>query len=227
MFEKIVEFFSTNNGMQVLGFIVTIFVAYFTARYTAANTKKSITTQIFKENGAEAQKKVLNFWSTLNFNNFNIQDAYDKSINQSDKKSSMDSQQILLEVLKDSYVYCSPATIRAIRYYMQSVYRRNKNENKMKDNKKNNDETKFSKTIGFCRNYVLISRILSRMKYDFTGEKVDELDIIKIRITDLNLSVRIICRLMLWYYFIKERFIKLLGIIIVLILISILILKFL
>ena len=64
--------------------------------------------------------------------------------------------------------------------------------------------------------FVLIARIISRMKYDFTGEKVDELDIIKIKITDFNLFTRAVCRIMLWYYNLKDILIKLIVIILLL-----------
>lgn len=48
------------------------------------------------------------------------------------------------------------------------------------------------------------------MKYDFTGEKVDELDLIKIKIKDFNIVMRALCRIILWYYNIKEIFFKIL-----------------
>ena len=64
------------------------------------------------------------------------------------------------------------------------------------------------------------------MKYDFTGEKVDELDLIKIKITDLNLLTKFLCRIILWYYNIKELFVKILLTLIILFIIFVIYSKY-
>ena len=64
------------------------------------------------------------------------------------------------------------------------------------------------------------------MKYDFTGEKVDELDLIKIKITDLNLLTKFLCRIILWYYNIKELFVKILLTLIILFIILVIYSKY-
>lgn len=221
MFDEIKEFMLTDNGIKILGFIVTIVVAYITAKLTSKNTKKSLTTQHFKEKGVNIQEKVLKFWCGLVMGNFNILNAYKEAIGCKDKKLIKDDTDILTEIQKESYIYSSPKTIKAIKEYMQYLYK-NKTDNIESEeettNKSKESILDYTKSkIKFSRMFVLIARIISRMKYDFTGEKVDELDIIKIKITDFNLFTRVICRIMLWYYNLKDILIKLIVIILLLI----------
>ncbi len=220
MFDEIKEFMLTDNGIKILGFVVTIVVAYVTAKLTSRNTKKSLTTQYFKEKEVNVQEKVLKFWCGLVMGNFNILNAYKEAIDSKDKKINKNDTDILTEIQKESYIYSSPKTIKAIKEYMQYLYRNKtdnieiEEENPIKSKESILDYIKSK--IKFSRMFVLIARIISRMKYDFTGEKVDELDIIKIKITDFNLFTRAVCRIMLWYYNLKDILIKLIVIILLL-----------
>lgn len=223
------DFMLSDNGMELLGFIVTIGVAYTTAKLTSKNTKKSFTTQYFKEKGITVQEKVLKFWTALILNNFNIKKTYYEVNDVENKKNDADDVDdvgILLEMQKDSYIYCSPKTIKALSDYQQYLYK-NKDDDKIKENdikEKNKDKAEKSKfeiikrRIKFYRMFILITRIISGMKYDFTDEKVDELDIIKLKITDFDLLSRILCKIMVWYYNFKNLLIKL-GITLILLLI--------
>ena len=65
------DFILSENGMKIMGFIVTIIVAYITAKFTSKNTKKSLTTQYFKDKGVDLQEKILRFWVDLFMNGFN------------------------------------------------------------------------------------------------------------------------------------------------------------
>lgn len=200
--KEIIKFLSTDSGIQIIGFLVTIFVAYITARYASKNSKKSLVTQYFKEKGVVVQENVLRFWCTLFLNSFNIQKAYRKTFDKEGKNKNKTDSEILLDVLEDSYIYCSAKTIKAIMYYNQYTYKHASNK------KENNGSTTSISKLQFCNNFILIGRIISRMKYDFTGEKVDEMDILKIKINDLTISNRILLRLTIWYYLIRENFFK-------------------
>lgn len=210
MLESIIKLLIPDNGMKLLSFISTIVIAYITAKFAARNTKKNLTTQYFKEKGVNVQEQVLRFWCTLVMNNFDISSSYVKTNNiKNNKISNKSDTDILIEMQENSYIYCSPKTIKAIKDYMQHVY---KSKNKILNNEDMSKTEKLSlykrviKKINFCRMFILITRIVSRMKHDFTGEKVDELDIIKIKINDLNILTKILLRLTLCYYNLKENF---------------------
>ena len=72
----------------------------------------------------------------------------------------------------------------------------------------------------------LPARIMSCMKNDFTGEKVDALEILKIKITDWDLKRELIARLWLLYYYFKERyFIFIILILLILLIIVVLVIS--
>ena len=231
MIDKIKDFLMTENGIEVQKLVVTVGIAYITAKITAKNTRKNLTTQYFKEKGTEIQEKVLRFWCGLFMNNFKIVDSYREAFK--DKKINNDTD-ILINIQKESYVYCSSKTIKAIREYQQYLYKskdiNNEEVGNSKDSQNETSEKKkagyIKKKIKFANQFILITRIISRMKYDFTGEKVDELDLIKIKITDLNLLTKFLCRIILWYYNIKELFVKILLTLIILFIIFVIYSKY-
>ncbi len=229
---KIIDFFSNDNFIKIVGFIFTILTSFIVAKVTSNNTKKSLTTQYFKEKGVNIQEKVLNFWSGLFMNGFQIKQAYEDVNNNSnnkskDKKNQLSDIDIIKEIHRDSYAYCSSKTIRAISDYQQYSYRNNNNSNSKNVN--DTKETKiikiFMKKLNAFRMFILISRIIKRMKYDFTGENVDELDIIKIKINDFGFLSQILARLVLYYYNIKEIISKLIFKLILIIIIILIIKK--
>ena len=209
MIEQIKNFFITENGIEILKLVVTVGIAYTTAKYTAKNSRKNLTTQYFKEKGTEIQEKVLKFWCGLFMNGFKIKDSYQEAFDIEAENSS--DTDILIKIQKESYVYCSSKTIKSIRAYQQYIYTNNNiGIEESKDLKNKNFKKNLHKQLIFLNQFVLITRIISRMKYDFTGEKVDELDLIKIKITDFNLFRRLLCRIILWYYNIKELLVRIL-----------------
>lgn len=201
MINTIINFIKTN-AIEIIKISGTVVVAYLTAKIAARNNKKQITTQFFKEKGIDTQEKILRFWCILFMNDFRINESYIKAFKDLEKKND---SQILLIVYENSYIYCSSKTIKALKEYQQCVYKNAAKNNKIINNSKNEKSIKFK--IIFAQQFVLISRIIAKMKYDFTGEKVDELDLIKIKIRDLDFTTKIISRLMLWYYNIKSFFI--------------------
>ena len=58
------------------------------------------------------------------------------------------------------------------------------------------------------KSLILPARIMSCMKNDFTGERVNALEILKIKITDWNLKREIIARFWLLVYYIRERYLS-------------------
>lgn len=210
MIDKIKNFILTENGIEILKLVVTISIAYITAKLTAKNSKKNLTTQYFKEKGIEIQEKVLRFWCGLFMNSFKIADSYREAFNTKEEISDTD---ILIKIQKESYVYCSSKTIKAIKEYQQYLYKSKEIKNEVLPNLENKKSLikRIKSKIVFSNQFVLITRIISRMKYDFTGEKVDELDLIKIKIKDFNIFMRILCRIILWYYNIKELFGRILS----------------
>jgi len=213
------DFVFSENGMKIIGFIVTIIVAYITAKLTSKNTKKSLTTQYFKEKGVDIQERVLHFWVNLFMNSFNISRSY-KQAYKIEKELKVSDLDALLIVQEDSYSYCSSKTISAIKDYMQFNYKANRN----KKEPKNRIYKLLKNKINTFSMLILISRIINRMKYDFTGENVDELDIIKIKINDLNFYSISLSRMILWYYNLKEYFFKIFCFLILLVLIILLVL---
>lgn len=209
MIEKIKNFLITENGIEILKLVVTIGIAYITAKNTAKNSRRNLITQYFKEKGTEIQEKVLKFWCGLFMNGFKIKDSYQEAFDIEVENNS--DTDILIKIQKESYVYCSSKTIKSIRVYQQYIYTSNNiYTEESKDLKNKNLKEKLHKQIIFLNQFVLITRIISRMKYDFTGEKVDELDLIKMKITDFNLFRRLLCRIILWYYNIKELSVRIL-----------------
>ena len=224
MIERIKNFLITENGIEILKLVVTIGIAYITAKYTAKNSRKNLTTQYFKEKGTEIQEKVLKFWCGLFMNGFKIKNSYQEAFDI--KKENISDTDILIKIQKESYVYCSSKTIKAIRAYQQYLYKSNDIETEVAKNFKNKNflgrlYKKIKTKLILSSQFILITRIISRMKYDFTGEKVDELDLIKIKIKDFNLFMRFLCRIILWYYNIKELIIKILLSLIIIIVIFI------
>ncbi len=150
--------------------------------------------------------------------NFKIADSYREAFNTNE---NLNDTEILIKIQEESYVYCSSKTIKAIKEYQQYLYKsKDANVRLVHDSESKKSRKILHKyiraKIAFSKQFILITIIITRMKYDFTGEKVDELDLIKIKINDFNLFMRILCRIILLYYNLKELFAKILLCLIVL-----------
>ena len=208
----------------VISFLSSVLVAYITAKLTLSNSKKSITTEHFKQQSIELQKINLEFWSSMLSSEIStaikkykidlLKLNNDKNIKEKKKEienkkyGEEELKEMLKELQSNSYLYGSYSTIKAMGTYQQFAY---KGINK-KDSKKSNWKT--MKTL------TMVSRIISKMKYDYTGEKTGVMDILRIRINDFDLKKEIIGYLWSVWFYIKERymFIPLVIIIILLIL---------
>ncbi|QSE76324.1 hypothetical protein JW886_07595 [Lactococcus taiwanensis] len=80
----------------------------------------------------------------------------------------------LNELLQKTVGYGSPRTIALVSIMFQDLY--------------NNEAVDIEETDGFTENglgtLTILAMIFSSLKYDFTGQKIDELEIIKIKIND-------------------------------------------
>lgn len=208
--ENVTTFFENNFTIEIIKILASILIAYITAKVAIRNTKKTLTTQYFKEKGSALQEDILKFWCTLYINNFDIPDTY-KKVFASNKypKHLTNSAEILKYVNIQSSVYCSAETLKALSEYQQFAYKnenvksRSKHEENLQKNGEKNSVPKLGLKNFICP-FVLITRIIAGMKYDFTGEKIDEIDIVKLKINDLNFTQIIKFRLVLLYFKLKS-----------------------
>ena len=213
-----------NNVLAfVMSFLSSVVVAYITAKLTLSNSRKSITAEHFKQQSIELQKINLEFWSSMLSSEIStaikkykidlLKLNNDKNINtkikeiENKKYGEEELKEMLKELQLNSYLYGSYSTIKAMGTYQQFAY---KGINK-EDNKKSNWKT--MKTL------TMVSRIISKMKYDYTGEKTSVMDILRIRINDFDFKKEIIGYLWSICFYIKERYVSILLAIIIILLI--------
>ena len=196
----------------IIGFACTIFVSFITSFLTAKNNNKSITSDYFKREGINVQERILKFWSSLLLYDFDKCTEIYKKNNKLEKK--IDDVEIIKQINHYAILYSSKATIRAIATYQHYLYQNNKNGKKIKKDKNSTLET--------MKLIIISSRVIKKMKYDFTGEKVDIIDLLKIRIKDLDNKKILLSRILIIYYSFIENLGKLIMTIILLIIMIIL-----
>ncbi len=173
-----------QNFITILQVVVTIFVAFITAFFTNRNERKKQTTVFFKQEGIKEQKEILDFWCSILFTDYEatikryIKENAKRIIDENNinKPNEITDTMAIKLVQKDSYMYSSKLTLKYIGSYMQEVF-------------KNKEEQNIIKQM------FLVGKIISNMKYDFTGEKTSVMDLLKIKINDLDLKkkLRIYC----------------------------------
>ena len=112
-------------------------------------------------------------------------------INKIDKidKENKDIQYLLQNIQRETFMYGSESTIKALATYQQYIF---KNDNHNPDSKKDQMEMLIKAT-----------RVATKLKYDFTGEKVNAIDLLKIKLNDLNIKA------IFWgYYWLAKCFIS-------------------
>ena len=213
-----------NNVLAfVISFLSSVVVAYITAKLTLSNSKKSITTEYFKQQSIEVQKNNLEFWYSVLSNELSValkkykiellklnnDEESNKKIKEIElKKLGADEvQKVLKELQLNSCLYGSYSTIKAIGTYQQFAYKA--------INKKDSKKTDWEK----MKSLTMVSRIISKMKYDYTGEKTDVMDILRIRINDYDLKKEIIGYLWSVWFYVKERYMFMSLVIIIILLI--------
>lgn len=119
-----------SNYMTIIGFCVTIFIAFLTAYLTTKNNKKSTTTDYFKKEGITIQKRLLTFWSSLLIYDFDkLVDNYKKD-SKLDKNLSQDY--VIKKIHQESIIYSSKETNTAIATYQQFSYKKVVSDSKRK-----------------------------------------------------------------------------------------------
>lgn len=181
--------------------LITIILAFITSFLTVKNNQRKTASEFFKKEGIKVQERLLDFWTGLLMNDFETN--VDNYIKQANLKGKYNTQDITKIILKESMLYSSKSTIKAIGAYQQYIFK-----NKLEDKKSGFDETKT---------LVLPLRVTKRMKYDFTGERVSEIDFLKVRINDLNFKKILQARIYIIWLNIKENSGKLIVLVIILI----------
>lgn len=173
-----------ENFIEILKLIVTIFIAFLTASFTNKNERKKQTTVFFKQEGIKEQKEILDFWCSILFMDYEstikryIKDNTKRIMieNNINKPNEITDTMTIKLIQKDSYMYSSKLTLKYIGNYMQEIFKNKEKQNVIKQ-------------------MFLVGKIISNMKYDFTGEKTSVMDLLKIKINDLDLNkkLRIYC----------------------------------
>ena len=181
--------------------LITIILAFITSFLTVKNNQRKTASEFFKKEGIKVQERLLDFWTGLLMND--LETNVDNYIKQANLKGKYNVQDITKIILKESMLYSSKSTIKAIGAYQQYIFK-----NKLEDKKSGFDETKT---------LVLPLRVTKRMKYDVTGERVSEIDVLKVRINDLNFKKILQARIYIIWLNIKENSGKLIVLVIILI----------
>lgn len=180
------------NVIAIIQIIVTVVIAFITAYLTNSNERKKQTTVFFKQEGIKVQKEMLDFWCSILFDDY--ENTIKRYIN-NNKQEIMNANQLedenkiteimaIKEVQKNSYMYSSKLTLKYIGNYMQEIFKNGEKQ----------------RTI---LQMFLVGKIISNMKYDFTGEKTTVMDLLKIRINDLDIKKK----LKIYLYEIKYFFV--------------------
>lgn len=183
-------------NIDVLQLLVTIFIAFITAFFTNRNERRKQTTVFFKQEGIKEQKEILDFWSSILFMDYELTINTYKTRNKQKlmEENNIKSEKEITDVMivkatqKASYMYSSKLTSKYIGNYMQIIFKSNAN---------------------MLEQMFLVGKIISNMKYDFTGEKTSVLELLKIRLNDLDSKKR---RRIYWYeikWFFKVNYIRL------------------
>lgn len=194
------ELISNNNFITVVGFAVTILVAFITSFLTSKINQKKTTSEVFKKEGVKVQERLLEFWAGLLIFDFDTNiDNYKKRAN---IKKELNGQETIKLVQSESIMYSSKNTIKAIGTYQQYSY------------KKKSSLIKETNVIRIMQGLVVALRVTKSMKLDFTGEKVRVIDLIRIKLNDLDIKKILLTYYFLIYYYFKERIFLLISLII-------------
>lgn len=204
MWEILKKIIENENVISMIGFFITIIVAFITSFLTTKSNQKKTTSEYFKKEGIKIQERLLEFWSGLLV--FDYDTNIKNYINRAKLTKNLSGPEVLKNIQKDSILYSSKSTIKAIGTYQQYAYKNNEPRKNLIH--KNSD----IKTI---QSVIVPLRVAKKMKYDFTGEKLSELDLIKIRINDLNLKKIILVYYFIAYYYLKENFIKIILLVVI------------
>ena len=172
-----------KNILVIVGTWITAIITY---KLTSKNDKSKLLSTQFKQQGIEKQKELLELWTICaqnGYENFilSLESVYDK------KHKLIDKTELIKLYMNDVVLYTSKETIRLFAIFMQNIYKLSKNKN-------------INKMLIIYVPY----KIMSCMKYDFTGEKTSVMDLLKIKINDLDRKKK----MKIYWYEIKYFFIS-------------------
>ena len=172
-------------------------IDFITEFFTNLNERKKQTTVFFKKEGIKVQEEMLDFWTSILFNDY--KSSIKKYIEKNEKKiiktnnlksnNMITETMVIKEVQKDSYMYSSKVTLKYIGEYMQEIFKKRKKQR-------------------IILQMFLVGKIISNMKYDFTGEKTTVMDLLKIKINDLDFKKKVKIYLCEIKYFFRPNYIR-------------------
>lgn len=92
---------------------------------------------------------------------------------------SKNGQKKLRKLVQETLGYGSGRTVKLLTEMLQESYRSNDTESENTESENNESINRSSATI-----MLLLAMVVSSLKEDFTGQKVDPLDVLKIKLTD-------------------------------------------
>lgn len=192
LLKKILE---NSNIITIIGFLTTIILAFITSFLTIKSNQKRTISEYFKKEGIKSQERLLEFWSGLLI--YDLDTNVNNYIKSANLKGNYNTQDIIKIIQKESILYSSKTTIKSIGTYQQFTYKNTK------INKKSDYNTMLTMIIPL--------RVAKKMKYDFTGEKLSEIDLLKIRINDLNFKKIMLARYCIITSFVKENILTIIA----------------
>ena len=197
MLDMLKNILSNDNAIKIFEILITVFISFTTAALTTKRVKNQLYIESFKKEGIKTQKKILDFWCSIllmsleeALNNYAKNSKIDINISKIDtmNRENKDIQYLLQNIQRETFMYGSESTIKALATYQQYIF---KNDNRNSNSKKDQMEMLIKTT-----------RVATKLKYDFTGEKVNTIDLLKIKLNDLNIKA------ILWgYYWLAKCFI--------------------
>ncbi len=168
-----------KNLLIILGTWITAIITY---KLTSKNDKSKLLSTQFKQQGIEKQKKLLELWTICAHYGYEkfleeLKKEYNKNYNLDD------TAELLKLYTNDIVLYASKETMRLFATFMQNAYRSNK-----------------GKKVRMMQTIYVSFKIIACMKYDFTGEKIKTMDLIKIKVNDLDFKKKMELRFLEIYY---------------------------
>ena len=168
------------NMEVIIQIIVSVIVAFFTAYFTNLNERKKQTTVFFKKEGIKVQQEILDFWCSILFNGYEsgikkyVTDNEERIVKNNNLNSidKITETMVIKEIQKDSYMFSSKKTLKYIGDYMQEIFQKREKQRVMLQ-------------------MFFVGKIISNMKYDFTGEKTTVMDLLKMKINDLDFKKKV------------------------------------
>lgn len=166
------NWFNTILGVLLLFILIAInnlpnhIYKMFEEKYKNKNNRQLQIESYFKQLGGKKQEEILSKWADFLTN-------MEETLNKYTKKDEK-SKTRLMELMHDTIMYGSDRTIKYVAYFRMQA---------SQDVEKNNDQRENYENQKYV---VIMACIVSSLKEDFTGYKIDPLDLLKIIISDYD-----------------------------------------